>query len=159
MILGIDPGAKGAFVTNHDGELDVLDMPTYVHPVRRNGKVIKRRLLDEDTIAAWLAEREEAIDIAYIEVVNTRPGESGPSAFAFGLSYGLVRGILTGLGIGYQKVTSTVWTKALGVGADKTVHRRVAAEMWPDQAQLFKRVKDDGRADAALLTAWAGRLP
>jgi crossover junction endodeoxyribonuclease RuvC len=157
-VLGIDPGAKGAFVLNTGGELDVLDMPTFEKPVRRAGKIIKRRMLDEHAIARWLAEQDGSIDAAYIEGVNTRPGESGSSAFAFGVNYGLVRGILVGMDIGYEVVASTTWTKALAVGADKSLHRRQAQMIWPAQADLFKRVKDDGRADAALITAWAARL-
>lgn len=158
MILGIDPGAKGAFVLVAGDWLDVFDMPTFEKPVRRAGKIIKRRMLDEDAIVAWLAECDGSLDGAFIEGVNTRPGESAPSAFAFGVNYGLVRGILAGTGIGYEVVASTVWTKALGVGADKSNHRRAAQDLWPDQADLFRRVKDDGRADAALIAAWAARL-
>lgn len=155
MILGIDPGAKGAFVTNDDGELDVLDMPTFTTPIRRGKKIINRSQLDEEAVAAWLAERENIIDHAYIEQVSTRPGEGGASAFAFGVNFGLLRGILVGQGIAYSQVSPVLWTKHLGVGADKLVHRQRAAAMFPGQADLFRRGKDDGRADAALITAWA----
>jgi hypothetical protein len=30
----------------------------------------------------------------------------------------------------------------------------MAANLWPDKADLFKRAKDDGRAEAALIAHW-----
>jgi crossover junction endodeoxyribonuclease RuvC len=46
------------------------------------------------------------------------------------------------------------WTKDLGVGADKGAHREAAMRLYPGDAEQFMRVKDDGRADAALLAHW-----
>ena len=43
---------------------------------------------------------------------------------------------------------------ALGLSADKGVSRRRAIELWPDHRKAFERVKDDGRAEAALLAWW-----
>lgn len=38
-----------------------------------------------------------------------------------------------------------------GDGKDKDAARALAIELWPAQAQLFARKKDQGRADAALI--------
>jgi hypothetical protein len=42
----------------------------------------------------------------------------------------------------------------MGVSRDKGQHRAAAQNLFPQQAAAFARVKDDGRADAALLVAW-----
>jgi hypothetical protein len=42
----------------------------------------------------------------------------------------------------------------MGVSRDKGAHRAAAQNLFPQQASAFARVKDDGRADAALLVAW-----
>jgi crossover junction endodeoxyribonuclease RuvC len=56
-------------------------------------------------------------------------------------------------------VRPQVWTKALGVGSDKGAHREAACRLFPTDAEQFARVKDDGRADAALLAHWWMRGP
>jgi hypothetical protein len=44
------------------------------------------------------------------------------------------------------------WKKANGlVKKPKSASRGLAMELWPDAAPLFKRVKDDGRAEACLI--------
>jgi hypothetical protein len=50
-----------------------------------------------------------------------------------------------------------VWTKDMKVGSDKSLHRQRATERFPTHAASFARVKDDGRADAALLADWGLR--
>jgi hypothetical protein len=54
-------------------------------------------------------------------------------------------------------VTPTKWKRALGLGADKGDSRRRAMETWPYMASKFARVKDDGRAEAALIAWWHWR--
>jgi hypothetical protein len=51
-------------------------------------------------------------------------------------------------------VSPAKWKKALGLSADKGASRRRAIELWPERAQWFARVKDDGRAEAALIAYW-----
>jgi crossover junction endodeoxyribonuclease RuvC len=52
-----------------------------------------------------------------------------------------------------------VWKKALkikGTGAEgKNASRVAASQLFPEHAELFSRVKDDGVAEAALI-AWYG---
>jgi crossover junction endodeoxyribonuclease RuvC len=58
-------------------------------------------------------------------------------------------------------ITPPVWKRAIGIppgkeGA-KVAARSEAIRRWPSQAGLFARVKDDGRAEAALI-AIAGMM-
>jgi len=52
-------------------------------------------------------------------------------------------------------ITPPTWKRAVGIppGKDgaKDAARSEAIRRWPDRAGLFARVKDDGRAEAALI--------
>lgn len=150
-IIGIDPGASGAIaiLDVRGGLVDAWDMPTVEIKV---GKAMKKRVAPE-VIAAEL-KMFAPYATAYIEKVAAMPGQGVSSMFAFGEAYGLVRGVLAGMGISCTTVTPAVWTKAMRVAGGKDGSRQRAMELWPDKAALFKRVKDDGRADASLIAEW-----
>lgn len=150
-IIGVDPGMSGAIaiIDTRKGLVDAIDMPTVEIQV---GKAMKRRVAPE-VIASEL-RTYAPYAVAYIEKVSAMPGQGVSSMFAFGEAYGLVRGVLAGMGIPCTAVTPAVWTKAMRVAGGKDGSRQRAMELWPDKAALFKRVKDDGRADAALIAQW-----
>ena len=108
-------------------------------------------------IAAWRL-RDLLVDIGPVEMVVVEDvqgvqGSGATSAFAFGRGVGVIEGVLAGLDRPTTWVTPQRWTKDLGVGSDKGAHRLAAQRLWP-VCGLFDRVKDDGRADAALLAHW-----
>ena len=150
-VIGVDPGLSGAIaiIDVRGGLVDAWDMPTVEIKV---GKAMKRRVAPEVIAAELRTYAPHAI--AYIEKVSAMPGQGVSSMFAFGEAYGLVRGVLAGMGIPCTTVTPAVWTKAMRVAAGKDGSRQRAMELWPDKATLFKRVKDDGRADASLIAQW-----
>jgi len=51
-------------------------------------------------------------------------------------------------------ITPQGWQKAVGMRGGKDGGRARAAEIFPAYAATFARVKDDGRADAALMAWW-----
>ena len=71
--------------------------------------------------------------------------------------YGTLKGALQWRDIPFQEVRPSKWKPALNLSGDKNASREMAMQLWPDQAHLFKRVKDDGRAEAALLAWWAAK--
>jgi crossover junction endodeoxyribonuclease RuvC len=93
------------------------------------------------------------IEHAYIEFVSVRPGEGAVGAFAFGRCRGAVEGVLSTLGIPFTTITPPSWKRAVGLptGADKDKSRSLAISRWPQHAEWFKRKKDNGRSDAALI--------
>ena len=143
-IIGIDPGAGGAIAVLDDGDLHLIDMPTV--------EIRGRRHVAAGLIADWLQPFRRAI--AVLEQVQGVQGAGATSAFSFGRSAGVVEGVLAALGIATHLVRPQVWTREMGVSRDKGAHRAAAQQRWPQQAAAFARVKDDGRADAALLVAW-----
>ena len=151
FIIGIDPGAAGAVAILENGRLtQVFDMP--VVEITVGGKA-KRRVAPE-LLATELRLYNLADTVAVVEQVGAMPGQGVTSMFAFGQAYGLVLGVLAGLWIPTTTVTPATWKKALKLNTGKDGARAKAAQLWPAQADQFKRVKDDGRAEAALLAYW-----
>ena len=152
FVIGIDPGAGGAVaILEKSGQLvQVFDMPSVEVVV---GGKAKRRVSPE-MLAAELRMYNVAGTVAYIEQVGAMPGQGVSSMFAFGEAFGLAKGVLAGLTIPVQTVTPGKWKKALNLNAGKDGARAKAAALWPDMAGEFRRVKDDGKAEAALIGHW-----
>jgi crossover junction endodeoxyribonuclease RuvC len=91
---------------------------------------------------------------AVVELVNAMPGQGVTSMFAFGHAFGLACGVLAGMGIPCELITPAKWKRDLKVNPGKDGSRLMAMTLWPEHAGEFKRVKDDGRAEAALIAKW-----
>jgi crossover junction endodeoxyribonuclease RuvC len=148
-ILAIDIGVSGAIalLTAEGQLLEVHDMP-----VLNDGPAGRRAV--NAPLLAEIVYRSHAT-AAFIEFVGARPGEGAVGAFAFGRSRGVVEGVLGAAGIPAQHFAPAAWKRAVGIkpgreGA-KDAARAEALRRWPSHAALFARVKDDGRAEAALI--------
>jgi crossover junction endodeoxyribonuclease RuvC len=91
---------------------------------------------------------------AFVEKVFAMAGQGVTSVFSFGRSLGVVEGVLTTMKIKTTLITPQTWQKRMAVTGGKDGSRARAMDLFPEQAQMFKRVKDDGRADAALIAAF-----
>jgi len=153
FIIGIDPGASGAVaILEKSGKLvHVFDMPSL--ELMAGGKA--KRRVNPEMLAAELKLYADQGATAVVEQVGAMPGQGVSSMFAFGESFGLAKGVLAGLRISTSTVTPSKWKKAMGVNAGKDGSRAKAAQLWPSQAGEFKRVKDDGRAEACLIAEWS----
>lgn len=151
-IIGVDPGAAGAIAILEDtGKLvHVFDMPSV--EVVTGGKA-KRRVSPE-MLAAELRLYANQGAVACVEQVGAMPGQGVSSMFAFGQAFGIVLGVMAGLAIPCQTITPAKWKKDMKLNAGKDAARAKAAQVWPGQAGEFKRVKDDGKAEAALIALW-----
>lgn len=97
-------------------------------------------------------------DAVWIEKVNAMPGQGVTSMFRFGDAYGAARGVAAGLGLPTRLVRPQEWQKPFGIrGGEKDKSRLVASQLFPKRADLFKRKKDNGRSDAALIATFALR--
>ena len=142
-IIGVDPGASGAIAVLFDDELKaVFDMP-------HHGGIVSAPLV-VDALDTW----RETIDAAWVEDVHSMPKQGVASSFKFGRAHGTVLGVLGALRVPTHMVTPAKWKKAMGLTSDKAACRRRASELGPDHAHLFARVKDDGRAEAALIALY-----
>ena len=149
MVLGADPGQTGALALLTDGGdlLEVADMPT----VKVNGKDRVSAPLLSGIFRAW------APRLVVIERVGAMPGQGVSSMFAFGYSAGILEGAAAMAGLPVVFVQPAVWKRALKVTKDKGVCRQMAQRLWPAHAASFARVRDDGRAEAALV-GFYGRM-
>lgn len=146
MILGCDPGISGAFAfVTEDGHLvEVLDMPM--------AEVRGKRRICAPLVADIM--RRRPIALVALEGVGSMPKQGIASAFSFGYGAGILEGVAAGLGLPVEITMAAVWKRRAGVSADKGVARQMAQRYWPGAASLFARVKDDGRAESALLARW-----
>ena len=159
VAIGIDPGLDGAIAyIQHGGLIGALDMPTYT--VKVAGKT--RRAIDEHALRALLDHGLYGpyVDMVNIEQQSTRPGQSAQSVLKTGYGYGLIIGVVVGLGHPYRIVTPKQWKKPYGLTDNKAESVALAAELWPDMAEHFYGPRGggkDGRAEAALIAEYHAR--
>lgn len=146
-MLGVDPGAGGALaLVQGPGRLErVVDMPVILTDAG------KRRI---DGQALSRLVRELKPDAATIELVGPMPRDGRAGAFWFGEASGIVKGVLAGQGIEFVAVPPQTWKRRLDVSKDKNAARARASQLFPGSAGQWKRVKDDGRAEAAMIGLW-----
>ncbi len=146
MIIGVDIGVQGAVaILDQSGALvEIHDMP-----VLEDGPK-GRRAVNAPLLASIIFKSHA--DHAFVESVNARPGEGPTGAFAFGRGRGVIEGILAAAGIPVTFISPPSWKRALGLTlASKDASRAEAIRRWPAHAALFARVRDDGRAESALI--------
>lgn len=153
IVLGIDPGLSGALAlyNTSEGTVDIIDMP--VLEIVRNGK--KKREVSAQALANQLVGRN--VTAAFLERVNAMTGQGVTSVFSFGRSSGIVEGVLAAYDIPTTLVTPQAWQKAVGQRAGKDGSRERAMQLFPAQADLFQRKKDDGRSDAVLIAYYGAK--
>lgn len=145
MIVAIDPGKCGAIAHLHDdGRFccveDMPDSPVLVATLLRYFKT------DSPTRARVILEH-----------VSAMPGQGVTSMFSFGASFGIVLGVTAALLLPLELVRPHVWKREMGLSKDKEASRLKALQLFPDAAELLKRKKDEGRAEALLLGLWFAR--
>ena len=141
MIIGIDPGKAGAVAWVSEGGhlIEVRDLP-----------FTKEGLMCA-VLAEWVSGPGRRPTHAFLERVAARPGAGVSGMFNFGRGYGQIEGVLSAVGIPVTLVTPGKWKGDLRLSADKAASRARAAQLWPGLAGMFARVRDDGRAEAALI--------
>lgn len=152
MIIGIDPGLSGGLAVV-DGALLLAVSPMPTKPMPTNNK---KQMVDPDGIARVLKDWFILFNAQQgcIEQVSARPNQGVTSMFNFGMSYGIILGAFASADMNLSSVTSHRWKKDLGLTSNKDQSREMALQLWPDFDDSFKRKKDDGIAEAALIGLW-----
>jgi crossover junction endodeoxyribonuclease RuvC len=153
LILGLDPGLNGALAwVSERGVEQIADMPTF--ELTRNGKT--KRSIDIAALLrlirarpAWPSDNSRLH--AFVEDVGPMPSQGVSSVFAFGKVCGIIQCALHALDIPFTLVSPVKWKKALSVPAAKDGARARASQLLPGGSEYWPRVKDDGRAEAALI--------
>lgn len=153
MIAAIDPGFSGAIallnpITRH---LVIHDMPTLKGV---NGKT----MTDRRALGRILMPNDPtARNVSMVENVSYMQHDGKDRVWQFGKHKGHIEMALDGLGYETYEVTPATWKKhfRLATGSDKAASRALAMARFPHFEDLFRRVKDDGRAEAALIALYA----
>jgi hypothetical protein len=168
--IGIDPGLSGAIaLLTRSGELfDVTDMPT-IATTDAKGKTSNSVDAYEivETILDYIGHADDPEQVAIvIEQQSTRPGLAAGSVFKTAEGYGILQGIAAASCCQVTLVRPQEWKAVhglIGAGGDlkgaartraiKLASRQTAMKLHPHHRDLFKRAKDDGRAEAALIAS------
>jgi crossover junction endodeoxyribonuclease RuvC len=155
IIAGIDPGKTGALAILHpDGSAEFFDVPR----IKLKGK-------DKPAWSLWAREWCMALDLSVpdmivIEDIAARPGQGVTSMFTFGRTLGFVHGLVQATtSCPVHFVTPSVWKAKLGLlNSGKGASREKCRSLYPKTASHLERVKDDGRAEAALLAHYGRKF-
>lgn len=155
IIAGIDPGKTGALAVLHpDNSIEFFDVPRIV----LKGK-------DKPAWSQWANEWSTALGFAFpdmivVEDIAARPGQGVTSMFTFGRTLGFVHGIITAItNCPVHFVTPTVWKTKLGLlHSGKGASREKCRTLYPQSTNSLTRVKDDGRAEAALIAHYGRKF-
>ena len=156
VIIGIDPGIKGAIAAinaNSMELLEVVDCPT----TKNAGKAIYNISEMADIVRHMSLYGKDVLVI--LEQQQAMPKQGTTSMFSIGRGFGIWEGILATLGMPCRSVRPTVWTRRIfeGIsGEGKFRSIRFALQMFPGIELTPQRCKTprDGRADAACLAYW-----
>lgn len=145
QVLGIDPGKTGALALWAPATryLEIRDMPG--SPLHAACDIY------------WFTQL--GVSATYVEKVGGVGRQSASRSFNFGFGTGVIYGVLAANGVAPEEVTPVKWKAAFGLkrgpgetdASFKGRSRALASELFPEYAHLFKRAKDDGRAEAALI--------
>lgn len=141
IYLGIDPGKNGALaVLNAETmAVEITDMPDTT--VSLHNLVAALPVISFCTI-------EKPI---YPRMIGT------PNVAKIAQAYGILTGALAWRDVPFEEVLPAKWKAAMGLSSSKSASREMASQIFPDQSHLFARVKDDGRAEAALLAVFCSQ--
>lgn len=154
IVAGIDPGKTGALAIIHvDNTVQFFDVPT----ITLRGKP---KPAWQEWSRLWSAALDFAgVDLIVLEEVAARPGQGVTSMFTFGRTLGFAHAIAVASGAAIQPVTPAVWKGKLGLlNSSKGASRERCVNLYPSTASELARVKDDGRAEAALIAHYGKKF-
>lgn len=142
VIVGIDPGITGGIACIANGKLvGVEAMP--IHDGRADGAEI------DEILTTWEP------DTVYVENTQAMPKNGSIASFSLGLNTGVILGVVQANHFALVRPRPIDWKRKMGlVGKDKNASRGVASELFPEFRDRFKRVKDDGLAEACLIARY-----
>ena len=154
LIIGIDPGIKGAICILKDGKiLDVFDMP--IMPVgKKNKSQVNGSQIYNEIQKAIIDEDKKDIKVV-IEQVSAMPGQGVTSMFNFGQSFGILKGICSAMQLPMFFVRPAKWKKYFGlINSEKDASRTRVIEMFPYFSSNLSKKKDSNKADAILIATF-----
>lgn len=167
MILGIDPGLRGALALFDPDTCSIVRSSSIAtNTVFRNGK--RRLTLDIPMLVRQIREYATPGVIGVLERVAayriSGRRQGGSSMFSFGKTAGAIEAALAASGISYSLVMPAIWKKALGCPADKDGTLVIAGQLmpasvehWTPRRKVRTKADCEGIGEAALLAYYGAR--
>ena len=162
IYIGIDPGLSGAIAKIEGNNVEIIPMPVYE---TENAKKLNLRVLE-----SWFQELDRTttnivIEYAAVGGFDFQGRTQGvASTYKIGFNYGLILGLLTGLGFSFDIVASHKWQRhmfpRIKKSGTKTTSIGTAKELYP-QVNLIPnrgRVDNHNWADALLIAEYCRRI-
>lgn len=140
-VMGVDPGLKGAIAVWDGDVLEIDDVPSV--PARSRGNEVNVPQLIE-----YVKYLSDGCHICYFEWNSSMPRQGVASTFKFGVTTGIMLGIISVYVPRIERVTSQSWKKKMKLTKDKQYSINRAIQLFPQYHGLFTR---PDRAEAALL--------
>lgn len=173
IVVGIDPGKKGALAALHkDGKVELTPMPIIAASVKKGKKKGRDEYNLTEIRATFFGWNLGAIgaDVERLFVMIEKSQPMPPKMPGGGIANyhrGVARGfewMLAGMGIPYQLVAPQTWQKAMHAGtprADTKQRSIIAAQRLFPSVSLKRtqrsRKDDDGMAEALLIAEFGRR--
>lgn len=163
LILGVDPGAHGAFVVYDDVTRSIVNvrrMPVWYQQVGRT----KRARVDPVALAQMFEVYAMiGVELVVMEAVGGRGKQPGSSGFVFGFGVGMVYMAAVTSKLPIETTPPQTWKAFMRVPgkqkADDTAIMQRAYELFPAQRELFQGPrggKEVDIAEAAMLARFGG---
>jgi hypothetical protein len=145
MIIGVDPGKAGGMAALCGGRL----LDAWRMPLTADGKQVDAHGV-RDLLDAIASPNDSVIALEHLHAM---PMNGSVASFSLGFSVGVVTGVALGAGYSLRLTRPQEWKRLVGLppGSDKGASRARASELFPAQRDLWKLVRDDGVAEAALI--------
>ncbi len=165
LVLGIDPGATGAFAlydTDARSIISIDDMPLWFQVTSARSKR-KRKRVDALALADLFDTYELlSVDLMCMEAVGGRTGQSASAGFNFGYGVGLIYMSAIYSRIPIETVPPMTWKRMMKIPgkdkADPTAIVQRANELFPEARAEFRGPKGGlrvDRAEAAIIARFA----
>ena len=166
-VLGVDPGSaspSGAIYQHLKGAkggiIHAFDIPMIGEENERRVDVLGFvKIIQNYGTTGVVIERVNAMPSIPDEKTGQRRVMGTASMFRFATAYGDLRTTVRLCGVEPRFVMPARWKKFYSLkGPDKEQSRQMALELWPQMADLLKRKKDEGRAEAMLIARYGAHL-
>lgn len=157
FIIAIDPGLTGGItILNRDnGILIIHDMPIRIKSKKTQARI--KNIVDGHALSGILKSYDPNKTKVALEASNAM--RKGQNEYSQGISTlystahtsGKIEGVLEGLGFSIDLIVPRVWKKYLSLGTNKRDSCNLASKLYPEVSDKFKRLKDNNRAESALI--------
>ena len=142
MIIGVDPGRKGAVAL-----LDTAEMRVTCHPMPDTTSALHDLLASMPPVKRAVVERP-----FYPQMIGIK------NAVKIAEAYGILRGALQWLSIPTRDVPPSVWKARMGLSASKDRSRERASEAFPADAHQWRLKTHEGLAEASLIALYGAEV-